>query len=85
MPEVRANRHRAEARPLTSPGRAGKPGYRYVTQGKVIRNSAGQVIGRDEQEGGVIEITRVELLMSVGKIVQRVADPNVGDRIETSE
>ena len=59
--------------------------YRYVSQGRIIRNSAGQIIGRDEQEGGVIEITRVEPLMSVGRIVRRVGEPAVGDRIEVGE
>jgi hypothetical protein len=59
--------------------------YRYVSEGKVIRNTAGQVIGRDEQEGGILEITRVDALMSVGKITRRVTEPAVGDRIETAE
>ncbi len=59
--------------------------YRYVSLGSTIRNSAGQIIGRDEQEGGVIEITRVEPLMSVGTVVVRVTDPAVGDRVELAE
>ena len=56
--------------------------FRYLSQGKVVRNAAGQVIGRDEQEAGVVEITRVEPLMSVAKVVTRTAEPSRGDRVE---
>jgi hypothetical protein len=56
--------------------------FRYLSQGKAIRNAAGQVIGRDEQEGGVLEVTRVEELMSVAKVVSSVAEPLRGDRLE---
>lgn len=56
--------------------------FRYLSQGKVVRNAAGQVIGRDEQEAGVVEITRVEPLMSVAKVVTRTAEPRRGDCVK---
>jgi hypothetical protein len=59
--------------------------FRYLSQGKVVRNAAGQVIGRDEQEAGVVEITRVEPLMSVAKMITRAAEPKRGDRVERVE
>ncbi|HOO17103.1 MAG: hypothetical protein KBH81_10065 [Phycisphaerae bacterium] len=52
---------------------------RYMQEGRPIRNAAGQVIGYDTQEGGVLEITRVEPLMSVAHVVERVLDPQIGD------
>jgi hypothetical protein len=55
---------------------------RYVGQGAPIRNAAGQVIGYDEHDGGVVEVTRVDALMSVGRVIEKGADPAVGDRVE---
>lgn len=55
---------------------------RYVGQGRPIRNAAGQVIGNDEHDGGVAEVTRVNALMSVGRVIEKTADPVVGDRVE---
>ena len=59
--------------------------YRYYSQGTAIRNSAGQIIGHDEHEGGLIEIVRVEPRMSIGRIVEQSAPPAVGDRIAAAE
>ena len=59
--------------------------FRYVKPGPVIRNRAGQAIGTQDDEGGELEITRVDELMSVAKITLRVADPVVGARVEPLE
>jgi hypothetical protein len=59
--------------------------FRYVWEGPAIRNTAGQVIGHDSQEGGLLEVTRVEPLMSVAQVVERVREPGVGDRVEKQE
>ncbi|HVP09780.1 MAG TPA: hypothetical protein VMV94_01180 [Phycisphaerae bacterium] len=50
--------------------------------GPPVRNQAGQIIGSQDQEGGELEVTRVDRLMSVGKVTRRVADPVVGARTE---
>ena len=52
---------------------------RYMREGRPIRNAAGQVIGYDTQEGGILEITRIEPLMSIAHVVERVLDPQIGD------
>jgi len=51
----------------------------------VVRNAAGQVIGHQDEEGGEIEIVRVDLLMSIGRVTLKVAEPTVGSRIEPLE
>jgi hypothetical protein len=56
--------------------------FRYLIPGPVIRNRAGQIIGNQDEEGGELEIIRVDPLMSVGKVTTRVADPVVGARLE---
>lgn len=56
--------------------------FRYFTPGPVVRNNAGQVIGTQDEEGGEVEITRVDELMSVAKVVRRVDAPVVGARVE---
>ena len=55
---------------------------RYLTTGPVIRNAAGQVIGAQEEEGGELEVIRVDPLMSLAKVTLRVVDPVIGARVE---
>lgn len=64
-----------------------KPGqkFRYLTPGREIRNSSGQVIGDTDEEGGELEVTKVEPLMSVAKVTRRLAEPVVGGIIEPLE
>ncbi len=56
--------------------------FRYVNPGPAVRNHAGQTIGAQEEEGGELEITRVEKLMSVAKVTRLVSQPEVGARTE---
>ena len=58
---------------------------RYLTPGPPVRNNAGQVIGSRDEEGGELEIIRVDRFMSVARVTQRVAAPVVGGRVETIE
>ncbi|MCZ6682127.1 MAG: hypothetical protein O7B26_03020, partial [Planctomycetota bacterium] len=57
--------------------------FRYLAPGPVVRNQAGQVIGSLDEEGGEIEILRVEELMSVAKVTRKVAEPVIGARVES--
>ncbi len=64
-----------------------KPGqvFRYLTPGREIRNAAGQTIGTTDEEGGELEIVKVEPLMSVARVIRKVADPVVGGVVEPLE
>lgn len=61
-----------------------RPGqhFRYLTPGREIRNAAGQVIGNTDEEGGELEIVKVEPLMSVAKVTREAAQPVVGGIVE---
>jgi hypothetical protein len=64
-----------------------KPGHhlRYLIPGREIRNAAGQVIGNTDEEGGELEIVKVEPLMSVAKVTRKVAEPVIGGVVEPVE
>jgi hypothetical protein len=53
--------------------------------GRTIRNAAGQTIGRSDEEGGELEVVKVEELMSIARATRVVADPQVGSIIEPLE
>ena len=59
--------------------------FRYLIPGREIRNAAGQVIGSTDEEGGELEVTRVEPLMSVAKVTREVSSPVVGGIVEPLE
>lgn len=59
--------------------------FRYLTLGKPVYNSAGQKIGDLEDEGGELEVTQVQELMSITRITREVAPPAIGGRVEPIE
>jgi len=59
--------------------------FRYVTPGKSVYNSAGQAIGSLEDEGGELEVTSVQELMSITKVTRVVSAPAIGGRVEPLE
>jgi hypothetical protein len=52
--------------------------FRYATLGKPVYNSAGQRIGSLEDEGGELEVTSLQELMSITKVVREIAPPAIG-------
>ncbi|HSW46931.1 MAG TPA: hypothetical protein VLM89_15320 [Phycisphaerae bacterium] len=56
--------------------------FRYLIPGRAVYNAAGQIIGSLDEEGGEIEVTTVQELMSIAKVTRKVSSPVVGGRAE---
>jgi len=55
--------------------------FRVVRRGDAIKDAEGNVVGYDDTEAGIIELTQVQAKMSIAKVVEGDGPTKAGDRV----
>ena len=55
--------------------------FRVVLRGDPIKDPEGNVVGYDDTEGGIVELTQVQAKMSIAKVIEGAGPQKAGDRV----